>query len=302
MLIGPSPYKDKYNNRLYFFWCDCGEIITKILNQVRIGHVKSCGCIERERRHGFSHTSTHIAWTMIKQRCSNKNSSSYNNLGGKGIKVCERWINSFENFVKDMGEKPKDKKYLVRIDDSKDFSPDNCVWSNNKRPGVHKTHSKTYSLTWNSWMSMRHRCSEIENRDVYYGSGIVVCDRWQNSFENFLQDLGERPTKQYTLHRIDGDGNYEPGNVCWATKKVQSDFRSCTRWIEFNGWKWCLKDWTTILGICDRCLRNRLNKMSIEEAFTKPKQHNVPLNKVPIKTSKSDYNYYHWNKETNATT
>lgn len=84
-----------------------------------------------------------------------------------------------------------------------------------------KTHGKTESAEYNSWMNMRGRCKN-PNNDKYkwYGAiGIKVCDRWTNSFENFLADMGEKTTPKHSLDRINVHGNYEPTNCRWATQK-----------------------------------------------------------------------------------
>jgi hypothetical protein len=80
-----------------------------------------------------------------------------------------------------------------------------------------------WSRTYRSWKSMRARCyNPRTNHYSYYGGrGITVCPRWRWSFKNFLADMGERPSDR-TLDRIDSDGNYEPGNCQWATKKEQT--------------------------------------------------------------------------------
>jgi len=85
------------------------------------------------------------------------------------------------------------------------------------------THGMTKSITYTSWIHMWQRVNGRKALYIknYVNRGIKVCRRW-NSFENFLDDMGERPDRSYSLDRIDNDGNYEPGNCRWATRSQQS--------------------------------------------------------------------------------
>lgn len=89
-----------------------------------------------------------------------------------------------------------------------------------------------YRNEYNTFINMHHRCYGLHNdsRKHYGGRGITVCERWK-SFANFLEDMGTRPNPMYTLHRIDNDGNYEPLNCKWASRKEQSRNTCRSVWV-----------------------------------------------------------------------
>ena len=74
---------------------------------------------------------------------------------------------------------------------------------------------------YRSWQMMKNRCTNPRARDYahYGGRGIKVCERWLNSFDAFLEDMGRRPTPKHSIERIDNDGHYEPGNCRWLHEK-----------------------------------------------------------------------------------
>ena len=120
---------------------------------------------------------------------------------------------------------------------------------------------------------MRNRCNGELNpkNEAWRGRGIRVCERWE-SFENFLADMGERPTIKHSLDRIDNDGNYEPGNCRWATRKEQALNRRSTDWIDYKGETLCLLDWARRTGIPARVIWSRIYEFGwpLEQAFTLP--------------------------------
>lgn len=169
------------------FRCDCGSVKNIAAVSVKRGLTKSCGCLRREiaggkSTHGKSKTREYRIWSGIKLRCEDPRYSNWERYGGRGIKVCKRWL-KFENFIADMG----------------------------------------------------------------------------------LSPIGT------TLDRIDNNGNYEPKNCRWATRKQQALNRSSNRLIEYKGVTRALKEWSEIYDIAGPTLKRRIDKgWSINKAMETP--------------------------------
>lgn len=112
------------------------------------------------------------------------------------------------------------------------------------------------------WAKMRDRCKPGmggKSRENYAGRGITVCDRWQ-SFENFLADMGPCPSPKHSLDRINNDGNYEPGNVRWATALEQGRNKRNNIRLEWAGMEMCLSEWCEKAGMPYTTVNARLKK------------------------------------------
>jgi len=122
------------------------------------------------------------------------------------------------------------------------------------------------------WMLFRARCSNPNNKSFkdYGGRGISVCDRWQ-IFENFLEDMGKKPTPQHSLDRIDVNGNYEPSNCRWATMTEQARNKTTDLILEMDGVSKRMWEWYEIYGVIPRVMKKRLKRgWTTEQAITIP--------------------------------
>jgi hypothetical protein len=118
------------------------------------------------------------------------------------------------------------------------------------------------TVEYYAWANMKTRCYN-PNYFLYFrygGRGIKVCDEWVKSFTKFLEDVGEKPTKDHSLDRIDNNGDYEPNNVRWATKKQQTDNRRSTILVTVGDVTLPLIDWCHKTGVQYKTAHARIKR------------------------------------------
>lgn len=133
---------DRFGRTQWHVRCDCGKEKIVALFRMTSGHTKSCGCRRgRAKVHGMKGTPTHNSWCAMKQRCNYKDGDEFHRYGGSGITVCERWANSFEAFLEDMGERPAGMT-LDRVDNHKGYEPGNCRWATHREQRMNQERMK----------------------------------------------------------------------------------------------------------------------------------------------------------------
>lgn len=134
--------------------------------------------------------------------------------------------------------------------------------------------TKFRSGAYNAWKKMIARCKRHPH---YLKRGIIVCAEWKNDFQSFFREVGDRPSKFHSLDRINTNGNYEPGNVRWATKFEQANNAVNTVYLTAFGITKCLSDWATDnrCNVSRDTLKARIQKgWDHEKAISTPTIHN----------------------------
>lgn len=232
-------------NRGRAFWecrCDCGNTTVVESYNIKSGGIKSCGCSRRIDLTGqkfgrlkvieFSYAKNEKTYWKCRCDCGNTKIIDGSALKRKATISCRCY----------------QKEQVTK-------------------------HGKSYTAEYKTWIRMKQRCYD-KNTNSYknYGKrGIKMCRRWRSSFENFLEDMGKRPSPKHSIDRIDNNGDYTPENCKWSTQKQQHRNKRSNRLITFKNKTKTMTEWSEIVGISSNAIHKRLKRgWSIHDALTLP--------------------------------
>lgn len=290
-VTGENPERDNFRQVMWDCVCDCGNKTTVRGSNLRKGQTTSCGCynlervIETKTKHGHSpkigESPTYIKWRSMKARCTNSNQDPNRGYVKRGIKVCDRWLNSFENFLEDMGECPEGYS-IERIDVNGDYCPENCKWIPLEEQAANKRNNRLLTFRgetlplrhWAERMGLDEGCVRSRIIDLGWSvdkalttpSGDYVP---QIEYQGRSQSLGEW-AKELGLQS--STLSVRLNKYGWSVEKAfETPVNDHLNMVEFNGKIQTVSCWARELGMKPHTLRHRLKKgWSVEDALTIP--------------------------------
>lgn len=233
--------RDKFRNALWTCKCDCGKEVKVILQSLKDGKTKSCGCLNQEKMgknnliHGKSKTRIYHIWRDMRERCYIPRKIGYHNYGGRGIVVCEQWkgSNDFLNFYNwAMANGYRDDLTIDRIDVNGNYEPSNCRWASQKEQQNNKRN--TIYITYKN-----------ETKPLV---------EWSQMFNMNYMTLLRRFRDKWSAERM-----------------FETPIKGSRRFLEYNGKRYKCSELAHQYGLRSETLLYRLSKgLKIEEALTKP--------------------------------
>lgn len=178
MLTAISYSHSEKGKACWFCLCDCGNKHTVVRGSLVNGLTKSCGCLGTNTKHGKTHTNEFDIWSGMRGRCRNENNKMFKDYGGRGIKVCKKWDDSFISFFDDMGERPSVEHSIERIDNDGDYTPENCKWATAKEQSNNRRSNRFFVIgdakkTLSQWCDIYNiRYGTVNMRINSYGYSI----------------------------------------------------------------------------------------------------------------------------------
>ena len=240
--------RDKFGNALWNCKCDCGNNVKVILQSLKDGKTKSCGCLNKEKMgknnliHGKSKTRIYHIWRDMRERCTKPSKLGYSNYGGRGIKVCEEWSGSkdFLNFYEwSIKNGYKENLTIDRIDFNGNYCPENCRWTD-----------------------IKTQCNNKRNNIlIFYNGETKTLAQWSESLNISYSAISRRLK----------DG--------WSVEKTfTTPVKFSKKYIEYKGIKYKCSELARMYSLKPDTFINRLNKgWSIEKALTKPLKNSSNL-------------------------
>ncbi len=143
--------------------CDCGNYTEVTSNNLKSGAVKSCGCLRHipKYKHNLSHTKLYRVWAGMKRRCYYRNDKSYKNYGGRGIHICDEWVNDFVNFYNWAIQNGYEEGLTIeRINNDENYSPNNCTWIPKSEQVNNRRNCILYTYN-NKTQNLKQWCDEL---------------------------------------------------------------------------------------------------------------------------------------------
>lgn len=261
-VLKQSPRKD--SRPVWECKCECGSKVLVSTSALRTGNTKSCGCarIIANKNRCIDLTGKTFGKWMVVCRAEN--------IGRRTFWLCECECG---------GKRP------VQADSLSGGISTNCGCERNKKTiSRNTTHGMYGRPERNVWQQMIGRCTNKNDESYknYGGRGIKVCDKWRNDFLAFLKDMGPRPFDGAQIDRFpNNNGNYEPGNCRWTTRKNNLRNTRKNRFLEFDGKRLTVAEWSEVTGISQSAIYSRLDKMgwSIEKSLSTPVKKTLKIYK-----------------------
>jgi hypothetical protein len=277
--------------------CDCGTvyIAMAVVMKARVklnGKYACAACGHEAQRSKYPVNSPEYnTWHGMKARCTNENHHAWKNYGGRGIKVCERWLNSYENFYEDMGPKPSPDHSLDRIDNDADYSPENCRWAtraeqmnNTRRTTVISFRGELVKLselesiagvskgTLIKRYQAGHREESLVNlpeERVLSNSALYTYLGETHTLTGWARKYGLEPSTVYARFRVGERGEF-------LFRSVDEIVKSEAHLVEWNGERHTLTEWERLTGINRVTLKDRLKRGDRGDRLFRPARPKKP--------------------------